>query len=64
MYRRDPERRKADQWHKLLNNGYRFAAVYKNNTEAVYQAARFEYELSILLRFRRDLILIVIKDRI
>ncbi|MCS5452552.1 hypothetical protein ACJVQT_23085 [Enterobacter huaxiensis] len=46
MYKINPETKAKQKWHKLLNNGYRFALV--DNEENVKFAARYEYELKLM----------------
>lgn len=43
MYKVNPAIKAKAKWHKLLNNGYRFALLDENQN--VKFAARFEYEL-------------------
>jgi len=62
MYRIDPKIKAAKKWHKLLNNGYRFALV--NAAGEIVRAARFEYELKVIKKYQPQLKQLNIADQV
>lgn len=62
MYKTDPQRIAAAKWHKLLNNGYKFALLDAKNK--IIAAARYQYEIDALKRKQPLLIQVTILDQI
>lgn len=62
MYRIDPERKKRDRWHRLLNQGMRFALI--DASENIKIACRHIDELERLKKRHHLFKVILISEEI